>query len=167
MTAERVLPYWESDIKPRLIKGEKVFIAAHGNSMRALIMELEGLSGEEIGRSLPSVILWRGWQDVVDRELATGVPIVYKLDKSGNYVSKEILDYVHQWQCKIKEDADLYRMLDYGLDQHVPYFDQSRASDLGRLMLNTLRSGKDAWIWRVDISQRSISDESCAIDFLT
>lgn len=51
MTAERVLPYWESDIKPRLIKGEKVFIAAHGNSMRALIMELEGLSGEEIGSS--------------------------------------------------------------------------------------------------------------------
>lgn len=50
MTAERVLPYWESDIKPRLVKGEKVFIAAHGNSMRALIMELEGLSGEEIGK---------------------------------------------------------------------------------------------------------------------
>lgn len=51
MTAERVLPYWESDIKPRVIKGDKVFIAAHGNSMRALIMELEGLSGEEIGES--------------------------------------------------------------------------------------------------------------------
>lgn len=77
MTAERVLPYWESDIKPRLIKGEKVFIAAHGNSMRALIMELEHLSGEEI----------------VERELATGVPIVYKLNKDGEYVSKEILDY--------------------------------------------------------------------------
>lgn len=51
MTAERVLPYWESEIKPRIVKGEKVFIAAHGNSMRALIMELEGLSGEEIGTS--------------------------------------------------------------------------------------------------------------------
>lgn len=77
MTAERVLPYWESDIKPRLIKGEKVFIAAHGNSMRALIMELEHLSGEEI----------------VERELATGVPIVYKLNSKGEYISKEILDY--------------------------------------------------------------------------
>ncbi|ORY81007.1 histidine phosphatase superfamily [Protomyces lactucae-debilis] len=77
MTAERVLPYWEQEIKPRLIKGEKVLIAAHGNSLRALIMELEGLSGEEI----------------VSRELATGVPIVYKLDKEGKYVSKEVLDY--------------------------------------------------------------------------
>ena len=77
MTAERVLPYWEKEIKPRVCKGEKVFIAAHGNSMRALIMELEKLSGEEI----------------VGRELATGVPIVYKLDKDGNYVSKEVLDY--------------------------------------------------------------------------
>jgi 2,3-bisphosphoglycerate-dependent phosphoglycerate mutase len=77
LTAERVLPYWEQEIKPRLIKGEKVLIAAHGNSLRALIMELEGLSGEEI----------------VSRELATGVPIVYKLDKEGKYVSKEVLDY--------------------------------------------------------------------------
>lgn len=76
MTAERVLPYWHEEIKPRIIKGDKVFIAAHGNSMRALIMELEGLSGEEI----------------VGRELATGVPIVYKLNSKGEYISKEVLN---------------------------------------------------------------------------
>lgn len=57
MTAERVLPYWEAEIKPRIVKGEKVFIAAHGNSMRALIMDLEHLSGEEIGIICTPIIL--------------------------------------------------------------------------------------------------------------
>ncbi|EEB06937.1 monomeric 2,3-bisphosphoglycerate (BPG)- dependent phosphoglycerate mutase [Schizosaccharomyces japonicus yFS275] len=75
-TVARVLPYYKETILPHILKGEKVFIAAHGNSMRALIKELEGLSGEEI----------------VKRELSTGVPIVYHLDKDGKYVSKEILD---------------------------------------------------------------------------
>ncbi|SCV73892.1 BQ2448_6322 [Microbotryum intermedium] len=75
LTADRVLPYYESEIKPRLAKGEKVLVAAHGNSLRAMIMSLEGLSGEQI----------------LKVELATGVPIVYKLDGEGKVVSKEIL----------------------------------------------------------------------------
>ncbi|EPY50214.1 monomeric 2,3-bisphosphoglycerate (BPG)-dependent phosphoglycerate mutase [Schizosaccharomyces cryophilus OY26] len=75
-TAERVLPYYKSTVLPHILKGEKVFVAAHGNSLRALIMDLEGLSGDEI----------------VKRELATGVPIVYHLDKDGKYVSKELID---------------------------------------------------------------------------
>ncbi|WBW74070.1 monomeric 2,3-bisphosphoglycerate (BPG)-dependent phosphoglycerate mutase (PGAM), Gpm1 [Schizosaccharomyces osmophilus] len=75
-TAERVLPYYKSTVLPHVTKGEKVFIAAHGNSLRALIMDLEGLSGDEI----------------VKRELATGVPIVYRLDKNGKYISKELID---------------------------------------------------------------------------
>ena len=67
MTAERVLPYYERNILPRVIAGERTIVAAHGNSLRALIMSLEGLSGEEI----------------VKRELATGVPIVYRLTEAG------------------------------------------------------------------------------------
>lgn len=67
MTGERVLPYYEAAIKPRLLRGETVLVSAHGNSLRALIMGLEGLSGEAI----------------VQREVETGVPIVYRLDASG------------------------------------------------------------------------------------
>lgn len=75
LTADRTLPYYEAEILPRIKKGEKVLVAAHGNSLRAIIKSLEGLSGEEI----------------VNVELATGVPIVYKLDAEGKVVSKEIL----------------------------------------------------------------------------
>ncbi|WP_181706326.1 2,3-bisphosphoglycerate-dependent phosphoglycerate mutase [Chthonobacter rhizosphaerae] len=74
-TAARVLPYFEAEILPRVLKGENVLVAAHGNSLRALIMQLEGLTGEEI----------------VARELATGVPIVYHLDETGRIVSKDVL----------------------------------------------------------------------------
>jgi 2,3-bisphosphoglycerate-dependent phosphoglycerate mutase len=66
-TAARVLPYYEAIIWPEMKAGRNVLIAAHGNSLRALIMRLEGLSGEEI----------------VARELATGVPIVYRLNPDG------------------------------------------------------------------------------------
>jgi len=74
-TAERVLPYFKAEILPRVLKGERVLVAAHGNSLRALIMDLEGLSGDEI----------------VARELATGVPIVYRLDADGGIVEKQVL----------------------------------------------------------------------------
>ncbi len=67
-TAARVLPYFEARIVPELKAGKTVLVAAHGNSLRALIMQLEGLTGEEI----------------VARELATGVPIIYGFDvKTG------------------------------------------------------------------------------------
>lgn len=66
-TAERVLPYYKNKIWPDLLAGNTVLVVAHGNSLRALIMELENLSGEEI----------------LDRELATGAPIVYRLDAKG------------------------------------------------------------------------------------
>ncbi|GAA6031354.1 hypothetical protein JCM8097_005617 [Rhodosporidiobolus ruineniae] len=77
LTLKRVLPYYESEIKPRIQKGEKVLIAAHGNSLRAIIKHLEGMSGEEI----------------VKTELETGVPIVYKLDADGKVISKDILKH--------------------------------------------------------------------------
>jgi 2,3-bisphosphoglycerate-dependent phosphoglycerate mutase len=59
-TAERVLPYYHAKLRPQLEAGRNVLVVAHGNSLRALIMHLEDLTGEEI----------------VARELATGVPIV-------------------------------------------------------------------------------------------
>jgi 2,3-bisphosphoglycerate-dependent phosphoglycerate mutase len=74
-TAARVLPYFEKEILPRALKGERVLVSAHGNSLRALIMALENLSGEEIVR----------------RELETGVPIVYQLTADGSVSSKETL----------------------------------------------------------------------------
>jgi 2,3-bisphosphoglycerate-dependent phosphoglycerate mutase len=74
-TAARVLPYFEREILPRVLKGEKVLIAAHGNSLRALVMVLDKLSQEEI----------------LKVNIATGAPIVYKLDDKGNVLSKDML----------------------------------------------------------------------------
>jgi 2,3-bisphosphoglycerate-dependent phosphoglycerate mutase len=71
-TAARVLPYWEAHIRPEVMAGRNVLVSAHGNSLRALIMRLEGLSGEEI----------------VKRELATGVPIVYRLRADGTVAQR-------------------------------------------------------------------------------
>jgi 2,3-bisphosphoglycerate-dependent phosphoglycerate mutase len=74
-TAARALPYFEKEILPRVLKGQRILVSAHGNSLRALIMALENLSGEEIVR----------------RELETGVPIVYQLKADGSVQSKETL----------------------------------------------------------------------------
>lgn len=61
MTAARSIPYFEENIVPCLERGQNVFIAAHGNSLRSIIMDLDGLSPEE----------------VVRLELATGLPVIY------------------------------------------------------------------------------------------
>ena len=74
-TGDRVLPYFEAEILPRLKKGERVLIAAHGNSLRALIKALEDLSVEQI----------------LKRELGTAVPVVYHLDDDGKVVSVQDL----------------------------------------------------------------------------
>lgn len=63
-TIARVLPYWESRIAPELKAGERIIISAHGNSLRALVKHLSGISDEEI----PSL------------EIPTGQPMVYELD---------------------------------------------------------------------------------------
>jgi len=60
----RLLPYWYDAIGPDLLRGEQVLVTAHGNSLRALIKQLEGISDEDI----PAL------------ELPTGVPMVYELD---------------------------------------------------------------------------------------
>ena len=74
LTADRVLPYFREHILPLVKQGKSVLIAAHGNSLRALIMELEHMSGEQI----------------VKLELATGVPTVYKIDEDGKVLEKQI-----------------------------------------------------------------------------
>lgn len=63
-TAERVLPYYREKIEPMLKDGKNILIVAHGNSLRALIMHIEGLTGGQI----------------VKVEIPTGVPIMYELD---------------------------------------------------------------------------------------
>jgi 2,3-bisphosphoglycerate-dependent phosphoglycerate mutase len=74
-TAARVLPYYEATIRPELAAGRNVLVVAHGNSLRALIMALENLSGEEI----------------VKRELETGIPIIYRLRDDGGVDAPEVL----------------------------------------------------------------------------
>lgn len=66
-TKDRVIPYYQSSIWPELQAGKNVIVAAHGNSLRALIMHLENLNSDEI----------------MAREIGTGQPIIYKLDENG------------------------------------------------------------------------------------
>ncbi|WP_271898930.1 2,3-bisphosphoglycerate-dependent phosphoglycerate mutase [Candidatus Phyllobacterium onerii] len=75
-TGARVWPYYMHDVQPHVLRGENVLIVAHGNSLRSLVMALEGLTGEEI----------------VAQEIATGVPIVYKLNADSTVASKEVLE---------------------------------------------------------------------------
>ncbi|MDR2702849.1 MAG: phosphoglyceromutase [Cellulomonadaceae bacterium] len=77
---ERALPYWESDIVPDLKAGKTVLVAAHGNSLRAIVKYLDGLSEDEIS----------------ELNLPTGIPLVYELDdnfkplvKGGTYLDPE------------------------------------------------------------------------------
>jgi 2,3-bisphosphoglycerate-dependent phosphoglycerate mutase len=71
-TAARVLPYYVHRILPAVLSGKRTLVAAHGNSLRALIMAMEGLTPDEI----------------IARELATGVPIVYRLNPDSTIASK-------------------------------------------------------------------------------
>lgn len=64
LTIERVLPYWEAAILPELVRGETVIISAHGNSLRALVKHLSGISDDAI----------------TELEIPTGQPIVYDFD---------------------------------------------------------------------------------------
>ena len=74
-TGARVWPYYMMEILPRVLRGEKVLVAAHGNSLRSLVMVLDRMSKEEI----------------LKLNLATGVPMVYKLNADSTVASKEVL----------------------------------------------------------------------------
>ena len=63
-TVSRFLPYWKEAIAPDIVEGKRVLVAAHGNSLRALVKYLDGLSDEE----------------VVELNIPTGIPLVYELE---------------------------------------------------------------------------------------
>jgi 2,3-bisphosphoglycerate-dependent phosphoglycerate mutase len=71
-TLARTLPYYVKEILPGVLRGQRTLVAAHGNSLRALIMVLEKLSPEQI----------------LKRELATGVPVIYRLNADSTVASK-------------------------------------------------------------------------------
>ena len=74
-TAARVIPYFESEIVPKLKAGKNIVIAAHGNSLRALIMYLEKMTPAQI----------------LEFEIGTAVPRIYELDKDLNVISAKNL----------------------------------------------------------------------------
>ena len=71
-TLARTLPYYVKEILPGVLRGERTLVAAHGNSLRALIMVLEKLTPEQI----------------LKRELATGAPVIYRLNADSTVASK-------------------------------------------------------------------------------
>jgi 2,3-bisphosphoglycerate-dependent phosphoglycerate mutase len=75
-TAARTLPYFNEHIVSDLRKGETIIVAAHGNSLRSIVMDLDKLTREQ----------------VLELNLGTGVPITYQFDDDMNIVSKTILD---------------------------------------------------------------------------
>lgn len=85
-TVERIVPYWESDIKINLQKYEQVLVTAHGNSLRGIIKHLKGISDE----------------DIVSLNLPTGIPYVFEFDEKMNLVK----DYF------LADEATLKKLMD-------------------------------------------------------
>ncbi len=75
-TAARTIPYFEREIAPELRAGQNILVAAHGNSLRSIVMHLDRLTREQ----------------VLELNLATGVPVVYELDPQLRVLSKRILE---------------------------------------------------------------------------
>lgn len=75
-TVARVLPYYVAEILPRVMRGERVLVAAHGNSLRALAMVLDRLDE----KTIPML------------ELKTGVPLIYRLNVDTTVASKQVLE---------------------------------------------------------------------------
>ena len=74
-TAARVIPYWESHILPDVKSGKNVLVAAHGNSLRALVMHLDGLDREQ----------------VLKLEIPTGAPLLYRIGPDGQVLDRRYL----------------------------------------------------------------------------
>jgi 2,3-bisphosphoglycerate-dependent phosphoglycerate mutase len=92
MTIDRVMPYWENEIVPKMKEGKKIIISAHGNSLRALVKHLDGISNEEI----PSV------------NIPTGRPLVYEFDQEMNVKDKYYLgdqEEIEKEMNKVKNQA--------------------------------------------------------------
>jgi len=74
-TAERVLPYYERRIRPEILAGKTIIVAAHGNSLRALVMQLDQLTKEQ----------------VLELNIPTGAPLLYEFDASGAVLAHRYL----------------------------------------------------------------------------
>lgn len=74
-TYDRVMPFWEKNIAPALARGERILVVAHGNSLRAIVKHLEGVSDAAIA----------------DIEIPTGVPLAYHITKAGKVRAKAYL----------------------------------------------------------------------------
>ncbi len=89
-TIERALPYFEEKIKPDMLAGKKVLIAAHGNSIRALVKHFEGLTNEQI----------------MEVNIPTGVPLVYEFDENFKVVDKYYLGDQEALKAKMQSVAN-------------------------------------------------------------
>lgn len=89
-TIERAVPYFENIIKKDMLDGKRVLIAAHGNSIRALVKYFEGLSSEEI----------------MEVNIPTGVPLVYEFDKNFKVISKKYLGNQAELERKMNAVAN-------------------------------------------------------------
>lgn len=74
-TVDRVVPYWDQHIAPKIKSGSRILVAAHGNSLRALVKHLDKISDD----------------DIVGVNIPTGMPLVYELDDQLNPISKKYL----------------------------------------------------------------------------
>ena len=74
-TAARTLPYWKEKIFPEIIKGKNIIVAAHGNSLRSIVMHLDNLTKEQ----------------VLELNIPTGAPLLYVFDKSGKILEHRYL----------------------------------------------------------------------------
>ena len=84
LTIDRVTPYWEEVIKPRVASGDKVIIAAHGNSLRALVKYLDNMSEEEI----------------LELNIPTAVPLVYEFDENMKPIKRYYLGNAEESAAK-------------------------------------------------------------------
>lgn len=92
MTIERVMPYWEKEIVPQMKKGKKIIVSAHGNSLRALVKHLDGISDE----------------DISSLNIPTGRPLVYEFDQEMNVKDKYYLgdqSEIEKEMNKVKNQA--------------------------------------------------------------
>lgn len=89
-TIARVIPYYNDVILKDMLSGKRVLIAAHGNSLRALVQYLENLSNEAI----------------LELNIPTGVPLLYELDDQGSFISKRYLGDQEAIKAKVDKVAD-------------------------------------------------------------
>ena len=93
MTIERVMPYWKNEIAPKIKEGKKIIISAHGNSLRALVKHLDGISDD----------------DISSLNIPTGRPLVYEFDQEMNVKGKYYLgdqEEINKEINKVKNQAE-------------------------------------------------------------